>query len=280
MAPNATAADGQPTAVAPRRPARAMAAAVGTFVLWTAVTYLLEGRLRTLLRPEAAFDRVTYALVANVLVGTVLALWVTRWVVLAGHLSPERLGLRSARRTALAVVVAGALGGGLFVLQGPPSTDVVVVTNAFAQVLVVSIAEVVVCWVLLGGTVEWALSERTDQRVATVGASLLASAAFGVYHVAHSPPFNTPAMVGLLTVVGLGTSLVYFGGRTLYGALVFHNTQALFGVTQALAASGQLAAFETPQVPLLAMAGFALFVLVVAERTLVRRAASETPTAE
>ncbi|MFD1647428.1 type II CAAX prenyl endopeptidase Rce1 family protein [Haloarchaeobius litoreus] len=252
-------------------PFRVLAVAVATYLVWTAVTYLLEGRLRTLLRPDAVGDRLVYALVANVVVGTLLALWVARRFVAGGLLTREQLGFGAARRTLLAVLAGGVAGGGLFLAQDPPSTDPTVLTNAFAQVLTVSIAELVVCWALLGGTVEaWLRQRGVPGPVAAGLALVLSSVAFGLYHVAHSPPFDQPGTIAVLTVVGLGTGLFFFVGRSLYGALVFHNCMALFGVTRALAESGRLDAFRTVQVPLLATALVSLVVLVAAERLLVR----------
>lgn len=249
---------------------RAVLVAVGTYLAWTAATYLLEGRIRTLLRPDAVGDRLVYALVANVLVGTVLALWVARQSVVSGLFTRERLGFASPRRTLAAVLGGGVTGLALFLVQDPTSTDPVVVTNAFAQVLTVSIAELVVCWALLGATVETWLRERgVTVAIATWLAILLSSVAFGLYHVAHSPPFDEPETIAVLTVVGLGTGLFFFVGRSLYGALVFHNCMALFGVTRALDESGRLAAFRSLQLPLLATALVSLVVLVAAERLLV-----------
>ncbi len=59
-------------------------------------------------------------------------------------------------------------------------------------------------------------------------------------------------MVGLLTIIGVGTGLIYFGGRSFYGALVFHNFMALFGIVSSLAEAGQLGTYQQPLVPLLA----------------------------
>ncbi|WP_255198468.1 hypothetical protein [Halorarius litoreus] len=248
--------------------------AVGLYGVWTAVTWLLEGRIQTLLRPEATLDRVVYTGVANVLVGTVLALWVVREFVASDVATPRAFGFRTASRTAVGVLLAGVLGVAVYLLQQPPSTDPIVVLNAFAQVLPVSIAEVVVCWVVVGGSVAALLRRRGMNDLLANGLALVvASVLFGVYHVAHSPPFNTLEMVGLLTVVSVGTGLFYFGGGSVYGALVFHNFLALFGVTTALAEAGQLGTYQTPVVPLLATALVATVVLVAMDRVVVRRAA-------
>lgn len=252
--------------------------AVGTYAVWTAVTWLLEGRIQTLLRPEATVDRVVYTGVANVFVGTLLALWLVRAFVAGGVTSREELGFRTPLRTLVAALAAGVLGLGLYLAQGPPSTDPVVVTNAFAQVLPVSVAEIVVCWVVVGGSVLALLRSRGMGAYLARGVALVvASVLFGVYHLAHSPPFNTPETIGVLTLVSVGTGLIYFGGRSVYGALVFHNFLALFGVTAALADAGQLGAYEQPVVPLLATGLLALAVLVGVERLFVHGSADTSP---
>ena len=259
-------------------PVKKTLVAVGAYGVWTAVTWFLEGRIQTLLRPEATVDRIAYTGVANVLVGTVLALWLVRAFVASGFVSRRDLGFQPLPRTLAVVVGAGVLGGAVYLLQRPPSTDPVVVTNAFAQVLPVSIAEVVVCWVVVGGSVAALLRRRgVDSRVADSAALVAASVLFGVYHLAHSPPFNSVGMIGLLTLVSVGTGLFYFGGGSIYGALVFHNFLALFGVTTALVEAGQIATYQEPVVALLVTALVSLLVLVGMDVVVVRD--SEYPVA-
>ncbi|KAB1187315.1 MULTISPECIES: type II CAAX prenyl endopeptidase Rce1 family protein [Haloferax] len=250
--------------------------ALGVYVLWVVATFVFEGRIQTLLRPDATLDRLVYAVVANLVVGTVLALWVVRRIVGAGVVDPTRAGFRSVLRTASAVVLTGILGGVLYVVGNPPSTDPMVVANVFAQVFPTSIAEVVVCWVLVGATVEALLRARGSNKYVAIAAALVtASVLFGVYHVAHSPPFNTLPQVALLTVVGVVTSLVYFAVRDVYATIVFHTLLALAGVTQSLADAGRLGTFTEPIVPLFAVALVALAVLVASDSGLVRRASVE-----
>ncbi|MFB6107669.1 MAG: hypothetical protein ABEJ82_02360 [Haloplanus sp.] len=269
---------GRPTGKAPTRPllrglspAAKTLVALGTYAVWVALTWLFEGRIRTLLRPEAVVDRLVYTGVANVVVGTVLALLLVRAFVASDFTTRADLGFRSGPYTVGGVVVGGALGFGLYALRRPATTDPVVLTNVFAQVLPVSIAEVVVCWVVVGGAVAALLGDRGVHRSLARGTALVVSAVlFGVSHVAHSPPFNTVGMVALLTGVGVGTGLLYFGGRSFYGALVFHNVMALFGVVSSLATAGRLTAYQRPLIPLLATALVASVVLVGVELLFVR----------
>jgi membrane protease YdiL (CAAX protease family) len=80
------------------------------------------------------------------------------------------------------------LGAAVYLLPGAPSGDPIVLVNGFAQVLPVSAAEVLVCWSVVGAALEASWRSR---RTPILPAALLASALFGLYHLAHSPPFNT-----------------------------------------------------------------------------------------
>lgn len=66
--------------------------------------------------------------------------------------------------------------------------------------------------------------------VSVILAASVSTMLFGIYHFAHSPPFNQPNMVLFLMYPGILTSIVYFIGRDIYATVVFHNFQALFGV--------------------------------------------------
>lgn len=224
--------------------------AFGLFLAWTVATYVLEGRIHTLLRPDAALDRAVYVFVANLAIGTGGALYLVRRLHAAGALALRRVGFRSAGHSSIAVIVGIASGSAAYALQSPPTMDPIVILNGFAQVLGVSVAEVLVCWVLVGGTVEAALRPRG--RPVSVGLAIAtASVLFGVYHFAHSPPFDTLAMVVLLAVVGVATGLFFFLSRNVYGTIAFHNFLGVLGVLRALDRAGELESYAVPRVPLL-----------------------------
>lgn len=195
-------------------------------------------------------SRLTYALLVNLLLGCGGSIALLRHLRSRALVTTQDAGLRPSRRTALAVAAGLLLGGAAYVLQGAPSRDPVVVLNAFAQVFVVSTAEILVCWSLLATTVRGAL-RPWGRALSAVGASVVASALFAVYHFAHSPPFNTLPMVALLAVVGLVTSTFFFASRDLAGTIVFHNFLGVFGVVQALVRANALQSMTTLQAPLL-----------------------------
>jgi uncharacterized membrane protein YhaH (DUF805 family) len=193
-----------------------------------------------------------------------------------GTITLQQTGFRGLRHTAVAVAVGVVLGFLLYLVQGAPSLNPVVVLNAYAQVLVTSVAEVLVCWAVVGSVTEARLHDR-GRWVSAILAAVVASVLFGVYHFAHSPPFNTVGFVVLLTVIGLATSAFFFVSRDIYGSIVFHNFLGILGVIRALDASGNLAIFERPVVPLLVMAVVAIGALIAAHVLWLNAGASPTP---
>jgi hypothetical protein len=250
----------------------ALLAALALFAIWTLATWLLEGRIETLLRPDAMADRAIYALVANILIGTALAMVLLRFLMRGEALARKDAGFGSHVPSPLRLAIALVLGFGFYLLQGAPTLHPVVLVNGFAQILVVSVAEVIVCWALVGAAVESWL--RPHIRLAWLPAAIAASVLFGLYHFAHSPPFDTLPMVALLTGVGLLTSAFFFLSRDVYATIVFHNFLAVFGVVQALAASGRLEILESLQPALIVTAAATAVVLGLLDWLLLRTIAS------
>jgi uncharacterized membrane protein YobD (UPF0266 family) len=264
-------------AAAARNTRRAFVLAFGLYLLWVLVTYMLEGRIHTFLRPEAMGARFFYALVANILIGIGGSALVIRSLSRAGAISTEQAGFRGFGHAAIAVVIGAVLGLAFYALQGAPSWNPIVLINAYAQVLVTSIAEVLVCWAVIG-SVSQALLQDRGRWDSLILAAIIASVLFGVYHFAHSPPFNTIPLVVILSVVGLVTSVFFFISRDVYGTIVFHNFSGILGVIRALETSGNLSIFERPIIPLLVMAVIAVALLIVVHMLWLNSGAAPTPT--
>jgi hypothetical protein len=255
----------------PGRPSRwncGIARALGVYAIWVIVTYLLEGWPGTLRRPEAQALRFVYTTVVNVLVGTAISMLVLRRLVIAGAVTARAAGLGRVRHRLAGIAIAFAVGGAVYVLQDPPSLDPVVMLNGFAQTLPVSIAEVLVCWSLVAAVSDATLRRHLPPITASIGAAAMASVLFGVYHIAHSPPFNAARMILVLTIVGLVTSLFFGLSGDVYATIVFHNFLALFGVLRALAASGTIDHYTTARVPLLLTAVLPIAILAAMHRTI------------
>ena len=247
------------------------------YLAWVLATYLLEGRIHSLLRPEAMGARLSYALIANVLIGIVGSALVIRFLSRAGAVSTAQAGFRGPGHAAIAVVIGAALGFGIYALQGAPTWNPVVLINAYSQVLVGSIAEILVCWAVIGAIGNSLLQEKRGRWVSLILAALIASALFGLYHFGHSPPFNTVPLVVFLSIIGLVTSVFFFVSRDVYGTIAFHNFLGITGVIGALEASGNLSAFAHPIIPLLVMAAVAVALLIGAHVLWLNPAAAPKP---
>jgi membrane protease YdiL (CAAX protease family) len=64
--------------------------------------------------------------------------------------------------------------------------------------------------------------------------AVVASVLFGVYHFAHSPPFNEFNMVLFLMIPAMAPSVVYFVGRDIYVAIIIQNFLGIFGIMQTI----------------------------------------------
>lgn len=249
---------------------KSITTAVALFVIWMATTWWLEGRIETLLRPDADIDRLVYAIVANLLIGILCAIILLRFILKWNGAARAAAGFGSLKRTAVAVVAGFVLGLGFYALSGGATSDPIVILNAFAQVLVVSAAEVIVCWAVLGCAFESAL-QGVGRWFAVIVAAVIASMLFGVYHFAHSAPFNSVGMVAFLSAIGLVTSLFFFVSRDVYGTIVFHNFLGVLGVVNALAAKNLLQPLTEPQPRPLGTAIVTILVLMTVERFALRR---------
>jgi hypothetical protein len=207
--------------------------ATGVYLLWLAMTWLLEKRVGLFMRHDPA-GRTLYALLANVLIGTLLAGAVLAAGVALGTHGRGAGSSSSLPWRARPFVLAFTLvaGGAIAIRATPPAArDTIVIVNAFAQILPTSIAEVVTCWLLVGGAVQ-----ASAMRLGRVPAILLGIAgadfAFAFYHIAHSAPFDRPEMMAFLMLPGLVTGGLVFVVRDRAVAILAQNLFALIGVTK------------------------------------------------
>lgn len=173
---------------------QAVASAIVVFAVWMLATYLLEARVGIVLRPGAT-NRLVYTVGANMLIGTIGSALVIREIVRRTQLPRvATYGIAKPLRILVLVPLAAVLAGLFLVGQELPTSDPVILANASAQVLVVSIAEVVVCWALFGAVLRNALGPGFGCAAIAVVSSALV---FGLYHFAHSPPSAaSPRMSG------------------------------------------------------------------------------------
>jgi hypothetical protein len=256
--------------VSSRNALKLIAIALSIYIIWVAATYILEGRI-LLFQKVDPIGRMTYVVIANIAIGTVLSAISIRYLLKAQLLKPEQLGLSKSRlRTATIIASAAAGGLALFVLQNPRTTEPIVVFNVFMQALPVSIAEVMVCWALIGSSFESLAKNNNKSRVlsSVIVGAVAASILFGVYHYAHSPPFNQTSVVLFLMLPSIATAITYFLGRDIYAAVIVQNFMGIFGVIANLPA---LEPFRQPLIPIYALSAVSVAALVISVSVMLRR---------
>ena len=141
------------------------------------------------------------------------------------------LGSGSSRKRLMTTATALFVGLAIFVLRNP-SADAIFALSAFSHVLPVSIAEVMVCWALIGAGFELHFIYRGKLASCLAGA-VAADLFFALYHFTHSPPFNKIQVVLFLLIPGLLTGLVFFLGLDLYATILIQNFLGMAGVARA-----------------------------------------------
>jgi hypothetical protein len=248
--------------VNPTNALKLIAIALSIYIIWVAATYILEGRIH-LFQKVDPIGRITYVVIANIAIGTVLSTIAIRYLVKAQLVKPEQLGLNKSRLKTAAIIASAAAGGlVLFMLQNPRTTEPIVVFNAFMQVLPVSIAEVMVCWALIGSSLESLAKNNNKGRIvlSVIVGAVAASVLFGVYHYAHSPPFNQTSVVLFLMFPSIATAVTFFLGRDIYAAVIVQNFMGIVGV---LAGLPNLEVYRQPMVPIYALSAVSVAALVI-----------------
>jgi hypothetical protein len=257
---------------------------ISVYLIWVFATYMLEGRVNLLQRVDP-IGRMEYAVIANILIGTVFGFIMLKPSLKSRFVTQKQLGFQSPRRIIILVAAAASVGFILFFTGNPASFNPVVITNAFSQTLPTSIAEVVICWIVVGTAFE-ALVKRTKKsndndvakvsripsiRTASVLAILVGAAVsivlFGIYHFMHSSPFNQPTMVLFLMIPAILTSMFYFVGREIYSTITIHNFLALIGVMGSI----DIIPLSQPIYPVIIIAWVSVLVLIASDLFLIRR---------
>jgi hypothetical protein len=159
-------------------------------------------------------------------------------------------------------------------LQNPRTLEPLVVFNVFMQALPVSIAEVMVCWALIGSSFESVAKNNNNNNnkgrivSSVIVGAVSASVLFGVYPYAHSPPFNQTTIVLFLMLPSIATAVTYFLGRDIYAAVIVQNFMGIFGVMSELP---NLEVYRQPMVPIYALSAISVAVLVISLSVILKR---------
>lgn len=238
---------------------------LGIYVVWVFATYVLEGRINLFHRNDPT-GHLLYTVVANMGIGTGLSFIALRLAIHSEQQTQETMGFCTGLRTILFLTVFSIVGFGIIVTQKPGAFKPLIILNVFLHVLPISIAEVVVCWAVMGTCVKY-LSKKYGKAISLILAIVAATLLFAIYNFAHSAPFNQSKMVLFLMLPGISTSLIYFLIRDLYSTIIFHNFLALVGIMQSI----DLEAMGRPIYLTYETALASVAVLVILDRFVIRR---------
>lgn len=98
-------------------------------------------------------------------------------------------------------------------------------------------------------------------------AAVAASVIFGIYHFAHSPPFNEVNMVMFLMIPAIAPSVAYFIGRDIYAAIIVQNFLGIVGVMGTI----DLAAYSQPLFQMYVLTLPAIAALITANIIVMRK---------
>lgn len=245
--------------------------ALAVYAAWVASTYILEGRIN-LLQTVDPVGRITYVAIGNISIGTVFSALAIRYLIRSNFVRPRQVGLsKSKSRTAIVLGAATVGIFALFAVQNPRTLEPIVVFNVFMQALPVSTAEVMVCWALIGSSFESQSRKRGRVTSIVVGA-IIASVLFGVYHYAHSPPFNQTRVVLFLMLPSIATAIIYFVGRDIYAAIIVQNFMGIVGV---MANLPNLEVYRQPMIAIYALSAVSVAALIISVSIVLRKSVIE-----
>jgi hypothetical protein len=207
-------------------------------------------------------SRIIYIFVVNFVIGIILALLVLKYLTSRNLIALKEAGFQSFKHSLISVGSGFVLGISIYFLQNPPTGHPVVIFNAFFQVLSVSIAEIIVCWSLIGSSIKSSI-KNAGNTVSVVIAVIISSIFFGLYHYGHSHPFNTLQMVLFLSVIGLFTGVFFFISKDVYGTIIFHNFFGIKGVIGALDKADKLSGYREIQLPVIVTAFIGIAILII-----------------
>jgi hypothetical protein len=72
-----------------------------------------------------------------------------------------------------------------------------------------------------------AKNKNKSRIVSILDGTIATSVLFGVYHYAHSPPFNHTSMVLFLMFPSIATAVTHFLGRDIYAAVIVQNFKGI-----------------------------------------------------
>jgi hypothetical protein len=169
-----------------------------------------------------------YPLAVVFVAGTLAPLLAERWLTRGGWIKGD-LPLDGGDALVLAAALVIGLALIALALRGPRPSEFPHIFRLFAALFAVSLAEVLVFLSLLFAMMERIAGSFIPAPWATLAAAILSSAAFGLYHFTHPPPWNAWARAAPLVVVWLFVCAAYIVTRDAWAAAIVNACLATIG---------------------------------------------------
>jgi len=188
------------------------------FIVWILETYLLEGSADLFVHFQPPLF-ILYTVFANIVVGIFIPVICFRSAFLSGAVNMFQAGFRSLRRTVSACALTAIFGYLYLITFTPAGADRFVPVNAIAFIIPPAVAEVMICWVLIGTHLQAYMRKGSAAISISLGV-VVTAVLFGISFAAHSPPLNRPDVIVLLCVIGAGAALFFFAVRDVYATVI------------------------------------------------------------
>jgi hypothetical protein len=187
--------------------------------VWTLETYLLEGSIGLFLIFQP-LSLILYTVFANIIVGIAIPVICLRSAFLSGGVNMFQIGFCSPLRTVPTTALTALLGYLYLITFTPFGTHRVALFNLLALVIPVAVAEVMICWVLIGTHIQ-AFVRKDGTGVSIIFSVAITSILFWLSFAAHSQPLNPPGALSHLLILGVAAALFFFVVRDVYASTVF-----------------------------------------------------------
>jgi len=161
---------------------------------------------------------VLYTLFAGILVGIIIPLIRIRAAFLSGAVNMFQIGLRSLRRTVIAVFLSALAGYACLALITPPGTRVALPGTAFL-LLPTAIAAVMICWVFVGTHIQ-AYVRTGGILVSVCTGTIVTAVLFAVAMTVFFPGDIVRESFLVYLLLGVLAALFFFAVRDLYAVIV------------------------------------------------------------
>jgi len=186
--------------------------------IWVLEIYLFGGAVHLFTAP-AGPALALYTIVACILIGLVIPVFLIRRAFISGAVNMFQFGFRSLRRTISMAAITCLLLYGSFILFSPPGLGRVAFTQSFLLLLPTGIAAAMICWVIAGTHVQ-ALVRYGGPVISIPAGIVVTGILFGLAMLMLVPAPRSPDLLSLYIGAGILMALFFFAVRDIYATSI------------------------------------------------------------